>query len=50
MPSGGELTIKSYQEAAITSFTIHDTGNGIPDKVKPELSIRSSLLNRKVKA
>ena len=37
MPNGGELTLKVHQEAGDNVFTIHDTGIGIPDKVKPKL-------------
>ena len=37
MPNGGELTVKAYRGASDIVITVHDTGVGIPEKVKPKL-------------
>ncbi len=37
MPNGGELSMRASQEAGDILITIHDTGIGIPDKVKPNI-------------
>ena len=37
MPNGGELTVKAYQDAGEIVITVHDTGVGIPEKVRSKL-------------
>ena len=37
MPNGGTLTLDAHQEGHDIVIAIHDTGIGIPDKVKPKL-------------
>lgn len=37
MPDGGTLTISAQQSPSSVTFTVADTGVGIPDEVKPKL-------------
>jgi signal transduction histidine kinase len=37
MPDGGKVTLKGYRDGKDAVITIQDTGNGIPDDVKPKL-------------
>jgi PAS domain S-box-containing protein len=37
MPEGGKLDIRAIQEASDTVITVHDTGVGIPEEVRPKL-------------
>ena len=52
MPNWEELKIRAQQEAGDKVIAIQDTAIDLSDKVKPsqDFSIRSSKLNRKVKA
>ncbi len=37
MPEGGTLTFKAWQEGAYVVLTVSDTGEGVPDDVRPRL-------------
>jgi signal transduction histidine kinase len=37
MPQGGELSLVTYETEKTAIITISDTGNGIPDEIKPKL-------------
>jgi signal transduction histidine kinase len=37
MPEGGKLEIHAHQDASEFVITVHDTGVGIPEEVKPQL-------------
>jgi len=37
MPQGGKLCIRAYRDANDTVITVHDTGMGIPEEVRPRL-------------
>jgi PAS domain S-box-containing protein len=37
MPDGGKLEIKAYKDADDFVITVHDTGIGIPEEVKPHI-------------
>jgi two-component system nitrogen regulation sensor histidine kinase NtrY len=37
MPENGKLVIHSYKEANDVLISVQDTGDGIPDEIKPKL-------------
>jgi len=37
MPNGGELSVNAYSETNAVVLTVEDTGDGIPEEVKPKL-------------
>ena len=37
MPQGGKLSVRAYSDVGDTVITVHDTGMGIPEEVKPKL-------------
>ena len=37
MPQGGKICLRAYRDADDTVITVHDTGMGIPEEVRPRL-------------
>jgi PAS domain S-box-containing protein len=37
MPNGGELTVRAYRSAKHVVFSVEDTGEGIPERIKSKL-------------
>jgi signal transduction histidine kinase/ActR/RegA family two-component response regulator len=37
MPSGGTLTVKTWQDGQTLRLSVQDTGDGIPDEIRPRL-------------
>ena len=49
-PNGGNLTIKVFHDDSGINITISDTGDGIPDEIKPKLFHPLMTTKARVKA